>query len=432
MSDILTGSILIKNGQLIDPANSINRLADILIINGKIAAIEAANSIKASHDTQVINASQLTVIPGLVDCCARLREPGQEHKATIESETIAAARAGITTLCCPPDTDPVIDEPAVVEFINQKTASTAHSKVVTLGALSAGLHGEHLSEIHALKKAGCVGLSNCRKPIENSLILKRAFAYAATFDMRVFIEPDEYWLSTGGCAHEGEIATRLGLKGIPVSAETIAIARALELVAETGVSAHFGRLSSAQGAEMIARAKNQQLPVTADVSAHQLHLTELDISSFNSACHVNPPLRTLRDLEALQNAVTNGTIDAICSDHQPHDIDAKQAPFASTEAGISSLETLLPLCLRFSQQTSFKLSDAINKITGSPATLLGIAAGTLSIGANADVCIFDENEDWQLNDDSIKSRGKNSPFVGWNFQGKVKHTIVNGDLLFSD
>jgi len=432
MSNTLKSSILIKNGQLIDPANNIKQRADIHIINGKIAAIEAANSIEENDITQIIDARALTVIPGLVDCCARLREPGLEYKATISSEMIAATRAGITTLCCPPDTDPVIDEPAVVELINQKTAKAAHSKVVMLGALSAGLHGKHLSEIYALKQAGCVGLSNSRKPIENSLILKRAFAYAATFDMRVFIEPDEHWLSIGGCAHEGKIATRLGLKGIPVSAETIAIGRALELVAETGVSAHFGRLSSAQGAEMIARAKNQQLPVTADVSAHQLHLTELDISSFNSACHVNPPLRTQRDLEALQNAVNNGTIDAICSDHQPHDVDAKQAPFASTEAGISSLETLLPLCLRLSQQTSLTLSEVINKITCSPANILGIGAGTLSIGANADVCIFDENEDWQLSADSISSHGKNTPFLGWNFQGKVKHTIVDGELLFSD
>ncbi len=425
-------NILIKNGRLIDPENNINKLADLHIINGKIAAIEATSSIEVNHNTQTIDASGLTITPGLVDCCARLREPGQENKATINSEVIAATRAGITTLCCPPDTDPVIDEPAVVELINQKTVNAAHSKVVTLGALTAGLRGEHLSEIYALKQAGCVGLSNTRKPIENSLILKRAFAYAATFDMRVFIEPDEHWLSMGGCAHEGKIATRLGLKGIPVSAETIAIARALELVAETGVSAHFGRLSSAQGAEMIARAKNEQLPITADVSAHQLHLTELDISSFNSACHVTPPLRTQRDMEALQNAVSNGTIDAICSDHQPHDVDAKQSPFASTEAGISSLETLLPLCLRLSQQASMEISDVIDKITCSPANILGIDAGTLSIGSKADICIFDESEDWQLSTDVINSCGKNTPFLGWSFQGKVKHTIINGKLLFSD
>lgn len=424
--------IVIKNGLLIDPENEINRPADIHIVNGKIAAIEPANSIKATENTKTIDASNLTVIPGLVDCCARLREPGLEHKATIRSETIAACKAGITTLCCPPDTDPVIDEPAVVELISQKASYAAHSKVVTLGALTAGLRGEHLSEINALKIAGCVGLSNGRHPIVNALILKRAFAYAATFDMRVFIEPDEHWLSVGGCAHDGKIATRLGLKGIPVSAETIAIARALELASETGASVHFGRLSSAQGAEMIARAKNEQLAVTADVCAHQLHLTELDISSFNSACHVIPPLRTQRDKEALVTAVSNGTIDAICSDHQPHDGDAKQAPFASTEAGISSLETLLPLCIRLTQQTSLSLNDVIKKVTQLPAHILNIKAGSLSPGENADICIFDENEDWQLTNETIHSSGKNTPFLGWNFQGKVKHTLVNGRLLFSD
>lgn len=425
-------NVLIKNGHLIDPANKINQLSDVHIIDGKITATGTANSIPAGETTQIIDATGLTVVPGLVDCCARLREPGEEHKASIHSETLAATKAGITTLCCPPDTDPVIDEPAVVEFINQKTGHSGYSQVVTLGALTAGLRGEHLSEMYALQQAGCVGLSNCRRPIENSLILKRAFAYAATFGIPVFIEPDEHWLSIGGCAHEGKIATRLGLKGIPVSAETIAIARALELVAETGVSAHFGRLSSAQGVEMINRAKNEQLPITADVSAHQLHLTEQDISSFNSTSHVIPPLRTQRDQEALLNAVSNGTLDAICSDHQPHDVDAKQAPFASTEAGISALATLLPLCLRISQRTSLELSDVINKITRAPATILNINAGKLSVGDNADICIFDADEDWQLTTECMHSQGKNTPFLGWNFQGKVKHTLVNGQILFSD
>lgn len=421
--------ILIKNGKLIDPASQRNELADIEIIDGKISAIEAANTINAESASTVIDATGLTVIPGLVDCCARLREPGQENKATLFSETVAAAKSGITTLCCPPDTDPVIDDPAVVEYINQKTMISAHSHVVTLGALTAGLRGEHLSEMQTLQKAGCVGLSNARKPIDNSLILKRAFSYASTFGIPVFIEPDEHWLSAGGCAHDGKIATRLGLKGIPASAETIAITRALELISETGVSAHFGRLSSAQGVEIIARAKNENLSITADTSAHQLHLTEQDVSSFNSACHVIPPLRTQRDKEALVNAVSNGTIDAICSDHQPHDIDAKQGPFASTEAGISALETFLPLCLRLTEFSSLPLNEILNKITYSPAKILGIDAGTISVGLKADICIFDENEDWQLDLENINSDGVNTPFLGWNFQGKVKHTIVSGKTI---
>jgi dihydroorotase len=424
--------ILIQNGRLIDPASKRDELADIEIIDGKIYSIASPNTIEKNLADTLIDATNLIVIPGLVDCCARLREPGQENKATILSETVAAAKSGITTLCCPPDTNPVIDEPAVVEFINQKTVNSAHSHVVTLGALTAGLHGEHLSEMHALQRAGCVGMSNARKPIENSLILKRALSYAATFKLRVFIEPDEHWLSMGGCAHDGKIATRLGLKGIPVSAETIAITRALELVAETGASIHFGRLSSAQGVEIIARAKNEHLAITADTSAHQLHLTEQDVSSFNSACHVMPPLRTQRDREALINAVNNGTIDAICSDHQPHDIDAKQAPFASTEAGISSLETFLPLCLRLTQQSTLTLNDVIEKVTLSPANILGVDAGEISIGKKADICIFDESEDWQLSIDTINSQGVNTPFLGWNFQGKVKHSIIAGQTINLD
>ncbi len=424
--------ILIKNGKLIDPASKQNELADIEIIDGKVSSIQPPNTIKVDSSCTLIDASNLTVIPGLVDCCARLREPGQENKATLLTETIAAAKAGITTLCCPPDTNPVIDEPAVVEYINQKTVISAHSHVVTLGALTAGLRGKHLSEMQTLQQAGCVGLSNAREPVDNSLILKRAFSYAATFDLRVFIEPDEHWLSKGGCAHDGKVATRLGLKGIPVSAETIAITRALELISETGVSAHFGRLSSAQGAEIIARAKNEHLMITADTSAHQLHLTEQDVSSFNSACHVIPPLRTQRDKEALINAISNGTIDAICSDHQPHDADAKQAPFASTEAGISALESFLPLCLRLTQQSSLTLSDVIEKISYTPATILGIDAGKISVGQKADICIFDENEDWQLSLDNINSQGVNTPFLGWNFQGKVKHTIISGNAIASN
>ena len=423
--------IIIKHGVLLSPTDDSEKQADLLISNGRIAAIETPGSIQ-NDNARIIDASGLHIAPGLVDLCARLREPGQEHKATIESETVAASRAGITTLCCPPDTDPVVDEPAVVELIHQKAGNAAHSRVLVLGALTTGLQGKQLSEMAALQQAGCVGLSNCRSPVENTQILKRAFAYAATFGLRVFIEPDEHSLSAGGCAHDGKIATRLGLKGIPASAETIAITRTLELVAETGVSAHFGRLSSARAVAMIERAKNEQLPVSADVSAHQLHLSEHDISSFNSACHVIPPLRTQRDREALLQGVASGVIDAICSDHQPHNSDAKDAPFAATEAGVSALESFLPLCLRLQHQSGMGLTDIFNRISTAPAQILGIDAGRLEVGANADICIFDAEEDWQLSEETIHSHGKNSPFIGWNFQGRVKHTIIDGDLLFSD
>lgn len=423
--------LLIKNGQLIDPANNINQLADISIVNGKIESINVADTsmhTEASVELDVLDASGLIVSPGLIDCCARLREPGDEHKATIQSECITASASGITTLCCPPDTDPVIDEPAVIELIHQKASYASHSRVLTLGALTAGLQGERLSEMSALKEAGCVGVSNARFPVANSLILKRAFAYAATFDLCVFIEPNDYWLSQGGCAHEGKIASRLGLKGIPVSAETVAIASALQLIKETGAKAHFGRLSSAEAVSMISRAKQQQLPVTADVSAHQLHLTEHDISNFNSACHVQPPLRTQRDQDALRQGIASGVIDVICSDHQPHEQDAKQAPFASTQAGISALETLLPLALRLTQD-GIDIDTVLRTMTAAPANILGITSGQLSIGAIADLCVFDAEEDWQLDTQTMLSQGKNTPFNGWNLQGKVKHTIIDGKII---
>lgn len=421
--------LLVKNGHLLDPANKLNHQADLYIENGQITAIDTApKSFKAD---QIIDAKGLTVIPGIVDLCARLREPGQEYKATIHSETIAASMSGITTLCCPPDTDPVIDEPAVVELINHKTANTAHSNVLMLGALTTGLKGQLLSEMQALQIAGCVGLSNSKHPIENTLVLKRAYAYAANCGLTVFIEPDDHWLSAGGCAHEGTIASRLGLKGIPVSAETVALARALEIVAETGVKAHFGRLSSAASVAMIRRAKNDGLNITADVSAHQLHLNELDISSFNSACHVLPPLRTQRDQEALQHGIADGTLDVICSDHQPHDPDAKESPFASTEPGISALATLLPLAIRLADQKIIDIETIIRAITTAPASILGLDAGSLTVGASADICIFNRDSNWQLDESNICSSGKNSPFLGWDFQTRVEHTIVNGTLIHS-
>jgi len=423
-------SLLIKGGHLLDPTSGLNSKADIYVTDGQIVSVDKKP--KTFKANQTIDASGLTVSAGLVDLCARLREPGLEHKATINSECIAAAAAGITTLCCPPDTDPVIDEPAVVELINQKTTNAAHSNVLMLGALTAELKGELLSEMQALQIAGCAGVSNARHPVENTLVLKRAYSYAANCRLTVFVEPDDHWLSHGGCAHEGTIASRLGLKGIPVSAETAALARALELVAETRVKAHFGRLSSASGVEMIRRAKSDGLNITADVSAHQLHLTELDISSFNSACHVLPPLRTKRDQEALLAGIADGTIDAICSDHQPHEPDAKQAPFAATQPGISSLETLLPLTMKLVEQQSLDLDVMIKAITCAPASILGINAGTLAVGTTADICIFDRQDNWQLDETHLLSQGKNSPFIGWNFQSKVQHTIIGGTLVHSN
>jgi dihydroorotase len=421
--------LLVSNGLVLDPVTQTVKTSSVYIADGLIVAID--HKPDGFEAEQTIDASGLVISPGLVDLCARLREPGLEFKADINSETRAAASAGITTLCCPPDTDPVIDEPAVVELIHRKAAMAAHANVLALGALTTGLKGQLLSEMHALRAAGCVGVSNSRNPVANTLILRRAYAYAANCEMTVFIEPDEHWLSAGGCAHDGPVATRLGLQGIAVSAETVAISRALELILETGVKAHFGRLSSAHGVELIRRAKELGMNITADVCAHQLFLHEMDINSFNSMCHVLPPLRSQRDMEALRQAVRDGVIDAICSDHQPHEPDAKQAPFASTQPGISALETLLPLTLRLVHEQVVPTYTALSLLTSKPAAILGINAGVLAVNRPADLCIYDPEQDWQLEPSAMLSRGRNTPFAGWNFQGKVRHTIIGGTLVHS-
>ena len=420
---------LIANGLILDPVTESVKTSNIFIADDKIIAIDHPPD--GFTADQTIDANGLIITAGLVDLCARLREPGLEFKADIRSEVNAAASAGITTLCCPPDTDPVIDEPAVVELIHRKAVEAGKTRVHTLGALTSGLEGKLLSEMYALKAAGCVGVSNSRKPVSNTLILRRAYSYAASCGITVFIEPDEHWLSAGGCAHDGPVATRLGLQGIPVSAETVAISRALELIHETGVKAHFGRLSSVQGVEMIRRAKEHDMDITADVSAHQLFLNEMDINSFNSMCHVLPPLRSLRDMEALRHGLREGVIDAICSDHQPQEPDAKQAPFASTQAGISSLETLLPLTLRLVHEQVIPTYTALSLLSTQPASILGIDAGALSVNRPADLCIYDPGQHWQLDAEAMLSRGRNTPFEGWDFEGKVRYTLIGGSVIYS-
>ncbi|MGB5398049.1 MAG: dihydroorotase, partial [Gammaproteobacteria bacterium] len=392
----------IRNARIINPANSSVENGDVYIADGHIAALQHAPDGFAAD--QVLDASGLSLMPGIVDLCARLREPGDEHKATIASECKAASANGITTMCCPPDTDPVVDEPAVVELIRRISSNTGLSKVMVLGALTYRLKGERLSEMWALKNAGCIGVSNARAPVVNTQVLRRAYFYAANCNQTVYIEPDDHWLSMQGCAHEGPVATRLGLQGIPVSAETTALARSLELIAETGVRAHFGRLSCAHSVELIRRAKQSGIRVTADVSAHQLHLTEQDISSFNSAFHVLPPLRSQRDMEALRQGVADGTIDIICSDHQPHEPDAKQQPFPSSSPGISALDTLLPLVLALVDDGELEMQTAIRALTTHPADVLEIPAGRIEARAVADLCLFETDADWQLSTEQMHSR----------------------------
>ncbi len=420
---------LIQGGRLIDPANGLDAVTDLYIDStGFIAAVgKAPDGFQASA---TIDAKGKIVCPGLIDLRARLREPGLEYKATMESETRAAVTAGITTLCCPPDTWPVIDTPAMAQMIQSRAWRFGLAFVHPLGALTQNLEGKLLTDIAALEEAGCVGVSNALEPVTDTLVMRRAMEYAATFGLTVYLHAEDPWLRNTGCMHEGEVSTRLGLPGIPEAAETVAIARDLALIEQTGVHAHFCGLTSARAVAMISAARKQGLPVTADVTAHHLHLTEHDIGFFNTECHVRPPLRSTRDRDALRAALKSGVISAICSDHQPHEPDAKLAPFAESESGITGLETLLPLTLRLVDEKILTLSEAIALLTAKPAEILGVEAGALGSGATADLCIIDPKARWTLSPDKLVSRGRNSPFLGWEFTGQVVYTLVGGEVVF--
>ena len=323
----------------------------------------------------------------------------------------------------------MIDTTAVVELINDRAQSAAKARVETLGALTKGLKGVEISEMHALKQAGCVGMSNAHYPIKNTLVLRRAMEYAATMDMPLFLHGVDPWLHNEGCAHEGAVSVRLGLAGSPACAEEVEVAKVLRLVELTGARVHFSQLSTAKAVQLIGRAQYEGLPVTADVAAHQLHLSHIDVAEYNSLCHVQPPLRTERDRDALREGVVRGVIGAICSDHQPHDADAKLAPFAETEPGISGLETLLPLALRM-QEHGLKLKEAIAAISSWPAGIMGLDVGTLEPGKAADVCVFDPEAYWMLTPGEMISRGKNSPFINMEMKGRVSYTLVGGKLVY--
>lgn len=425
----VTPSISILGGRLIDPANNIDEVTELHLADGKVLAIGDAPAGFEADD--VIDASGQIVCPGLIDLGVKLREPGYEYKATIASETLAAARGGITTLICSPDTDPVIDTPAVWELIRHRAKACNQARVLAIGGITKGLNGSELSEMAALKAAGCVALSNAHAPLANTLVERRALEYAASFDMTVILRPEDKHLKAGGCAHEGAVATRLGLPGIPSAAENVAVARDLALAEHTSARVHFHCLSTKGAARMLGDAQAARLPVSADVAIHQLHLTEMDVDDFDSCCHVSPPLRTLGDRDALRQAVASGVISVICSDHQPHDPDAKEAPFPETAPGVSGLDTLLPLTLKLVDEGLLKMSQAVAALTSGPAAVLGLPLGQLAAGNTADLCIFDPEVIWSLTEDEMKSAGKNTPFLDWEFKGRVTHTFFEGRKVFS-
>ena len=422
--------IAISNGRLICPMQRLDRQGNLYIADGRIVST-GERPAGFTADLEIALDGQY-VCPGIVDLSVHTREPGFEHKATITSETETAVRSGVTSMVCPPNTRPVTDTTAVVELIHQRQHQLNKTRVYPLGALTKGLDGQQLTEVAALKRAGCVGLSNADRAVVDTEVLRRAFEYAAGFELPVFIHPEDSYLRNQGVMHEGRISTRLGLPGIPETAETIAISRALLLIEQTGVTAHFCRLSSARSVELIDAAKQQGLPVTADVGICYLYLTELNVDGFNSQCRLWPPLRTDRDRLALLDGLTSGVIDAICSDHQPHDEDAKAAPFSRAEPGASTLEVLASLSFNLVATRGFKPGEIARALSCGPASIIGIDSGTLADGAPADLFIFDDNRQWTVKAEQLASAGKNTPFDDWEMNGKVIHTIVDGKPAFQD
>ena len=420
--------IHIKNGRVIDPRQILDQMADIYIADGLLAGIgNPPVGFKADIE---FDASDMLVIPGAVDLSARVREPGQSQKGSIHSETHAAAAGGITHLCCPPDTKPIIDTRAVAALIQERAYQSGYAHVLPIGALTKGLQGQQLAEMHSLREAGCIGVSQLRNPIKNSQVLLRCLEYASTFDLTVFFQCEDQSISPEGGIHSGPTATRLGLPGIPESAETIALSRDLLLVEQTGVRAHFGQISCARSVELIANAQARKLRVSADVAAHQLFLTDDMIDGFNSQFHVRPPLRSETDRHALIDGVKSGVISMLCSDHQPHQASAKSQPFPATEPGISAFETFLPLTYQLVADGVLTESEWVQRIAMNPAHLINLDAGHLGVGSNANLSVFDPNLEWQLTEDSLVSQGKNTPFLDSVLQGKVMLTLKDGAISY--
>ena len=426
--------LLIKNGRVIDPASGFDQVGDVAIAAGRIVSL--SGTVADFTPNKTLDASGCIVMPGLIDLSARLREPGYEHEGMLESELAAAVAGGVTSLVCPPDTDPVLDEPGLVEMLKFRAEKMHRSRLFPLGALTRSLKGEALTEMVELTEAGCVGFSQAEVPLANTQVLLRALQYATTFGYTVWLRPQEIHLGKGVAA-SGPLATRLGLSGVPVAAETIALHTIFELMRATGARVHLCRISSAAGVALVARAKAEGLNVSCDVSINSLHLTDVDIGYFDSRMRLDPPLRQQRDRDALRLGLADGTIDALVSDHTPVDADAKTLPFAEAEPGATGLELLLGLACKWGDDSQAGLLRALAVLTCEPARVLGAALGTFQASAGqlvkggvADICVFDPQRAWQVEPAALRSQGKHTPFSCYEMPVSVRYTLVGGQVAF--
>ncbi len=413
----------IRNARVVDPATGKDGQGDLYVVDGRLAE-------PFGSPDRTLDAKGLVACPGFIDLSARLREPGQEHKATLESEMAAAVAGGVTSLACPPDTDPPLDEPGLVDMLRRRAKALSKARVYPVGALTVKLEGKALTEMGQLAEAGCVAFSQANAPVADTQVLWRALQYAATFGFPVWLRAEDAWLAKEGVAHDGEVATRLGLPAIPGFAETIALGVLLELVRATGARLHVCRVSTAGAVDMLRKAKAEGLPVTCDAGIHYVHLSDADLGYFDSQCRLDPPLRSVADRDALSAALAEGIVDCAVSDHTPVDEDGKHLPFSEAEPGATGLELLLPLTLKWGASRRLPLANTLARITSDPARVLRVPAGRLAAGSPADLVLFDPAAEYRLSAEALKSQGKNSPYLGHPLNGRVLYTIVAGNVVY--
>ena len=420
-------SILIRGGRVIDPGGFVG-IADVLIDKGKIAAV--GPNLSAPVGARTIQANGKLVMPGFVDLHVHFREPGFEYKETIQSGSAAAVAGGFTTVCCMPNTNPVNDNQAVTEFILERARLAGLANVLPVGAITKGSEGKELAEIGDLRRSGCVAISDDGKPVMNSLVMRRAMEYALAFDLTVVDHCEDLHLAEGGCMNEGLVSTELGLPGIPAAAEDVMVARNLSLSELTGARLHLAHISTAGSVRMVREAKSRGIDVTAEACPHHFLLTEELVRGYNTHAKMNPPLRTWTDVQAIKEGLRDGTIDVIATDHAPHATQEKQQDFTEAPFGIVGLETALPLTLGLVEEGVLSLEQAVQKLTAAPAAVFGLKKGTLAIGADADVAIVDQQEQWEVDPSKFRSKSRNTPFAGWKVKGRVNATIVGGRVVF--
>ncbi len=427
---------VLRGGRVIDPASGVDREADVVIEQGRIAAIASPSPLPSppargrGKGEGEIDCRGLWVVPGLIDLHVHLREPGHEYKETIRTGTEAAAAGGFTTICCMPNTDPVNDHASVTEFILDRARREGRVRVRPIGAITKGSRGEELAEIGELKDAGCVAVSDDGRPVSNAEVMRRAMEYAKTIGLPVIDHCEDPHLAEDGVMHEGLVATELGLRGIPAAAEEVIVARDIALAELTGCRVHLAHLSCAGSVRRVREAKARGVPVTAEVTPHHLTLTDERVRGFDPDAKMNPPLRTPADLEALVAGLADGTVDAVATDHAPHASEEKGQEFDRAPFGVVGLETAAALVLRLVRSGHLERTRAIAALSCVPAKVLGLEGGSLAVGSPADLAVIDPEAEWVVDPSRFRSRSRNTPFAGWKLQGRVVMTIVGGEVVY--